>query len=159
MKRNAVPAVLLIVVGAVLLAVNAPIQGGKAVVALIGSGFLLGYALTRSYGLLVPGGIMTGLGLGILAEGVWAPRGSVLIGLGAGFLAISVVERLAHPSGRTAWWPVIPGGVLLLVGALQAAGETGLLALLTRWWPAALVAAGLWLLLPRPGGSRRKHGA
>src|SRR3972149_3746454 len=63
--------------------------GGEAVVALIGIAFLIAYALTRQYGFLVPGGILTGLGIGIIYENRLEGNGApVLLGLGVGFLAI-----------------------------------------------------------------------
>jgi hypothetical protein len=73
----------------------------------------------------------------------------VLLGLGGGFLLIYVVSALR---GRAPgdWWPLIPGGILTVIGLMLAANATGALAVIGRWWPAVLVIAGLFIILRRP---------
>jgi hypothetical protein len=46
------------------------------------------------------------------------------------------------------WWPLIPGGILALVGGALLLGDAGLtfLTIVGQFWPLALVAAGLYLL-------------
>ncbi len=98
---------------------------------------------------------MTGLGIGIILAARSPGGGSaVLLGLGLGFLSIYMIDaRWRHmPAG---WWPLIPGGVIAVIGLLVAAGEFGLLASTGRWWPVVLMLLGLYLLLRRPTGRPR----
>ena len=139
---------LLIVLGAALLLVLTTGVGGEVLVGLLGVGFLAAYGATRNYGFLVPGGILTGLGAGIIIASRGGPDEAVVLGLGTGFLAIAVVSVLAGASGPGWWWPLIPGGVLAVVGA---AGLTGLEDLPAYLVPAALIVLGLVLLLRRGG--------
>src|SRR5690625_331435 len=128
MRSRLVSGGLLIFLGLLFLAVNRLSVGPEIIVAIIGSAFLVWFAYTQEYGLLIPGAILTGLGLGIVVEGVTDPEGGfVLLGLSSGFLSIYVVDRLMgnRQSGR--WWPLIPGGILFVIGfSLIIEG--------TRWW-------------------------
>lgn len=136
---------ILVMLGLALLAMQFTSLGGGAVVCALGLAFFIAYALTRRYGLLVPAGVLTGLGGGILAQQVGAADASVVLGLGLGFIAIWVVDLLTSPdraSGR--WWPLIPGGVLTAVGAFTAL--PGFQRYLPYVWPAALIAAGALLI-------------
>ena len=151
MDRRVVPGLVLIALGVLFLLFQQVGVGGEAVVAVIGLVLLAGYAYTRNYGFLIPGGIMTGLGMGIILAARSPGGGSaVLLGLGLGFLSIYVIARWRHmPAG---WWPLIPGGVITVIGLLVAAGESGLLAAAGRWWPVVLILVGVYLLLRRPAG-------
>lgn len=70
-----------------------------------------------------------------------------MFGLGCGFLAIAVVDRLVSASGGVWWWPLIPGGVLVVTGASSLTGVPNLERYLV---PAALIIIGAALLLRRP---------
>lgn len=155
-QRNLVPGLILIVLGAFLFFVQATGVGAEAIVAVIGAGFLVAYAVTRHYGFLVPGGILTGLGLGIVWE-VSSPTagGVVLIGLGLGFLSIWVVDAVMKHT-PVAWWPIIPGGILGTIGFLVETGREGLLADLNWLWPAALIVVGVILLVGQMGRGRQE---
>jgi hypothetical protein len=148
-QRPSVAGVVLIVLGALFLVAQWMGVGGEGVVALIGLAFLTAYFLTRHYGFLVPGGVMTGLGIGIIYEQRLQAAGApVLLGLGLGFIAVFLIGRRR---GRWAadWWPLIPGGILAAIGLLLAAGQTGLLGMMGRWWPLLPIALGIWLLTRR----------
>ncbi|MDR5694573.1 MAG: hypothetical protein QN198_09715 [Armatimonadota bacterium] len=148
-QRRVVSGIVLIVLGIIFLVAQQTGIGGEGVVASIGVAFLVAYAFTRNYGLLVPGGIMTGLGIGIIYEARMDRGGApVLLGLGLGFLSITVID-LAVRRTQWGWWPLIPGGVLSLIGLLLAAGQAGILGTIGRWWPAILILIGLALLLRR----------
>jgi hypothetical protein len=54
-----------IAIGLGLLAVILTDVGGEVFLGAVGLGFLIAYAATRNYGLLIPGAIITGLALGI----------------------------------------------------------------------------------------------
>src|SRR5713226_6408186 len=123
MERRSLPGVILILLGVIFIIGQRLGVGGEGVVAAIGLAFLIAFAFTRNYGFLVPGGIMTGLGIGIVYQ-ARAERGGapVLMGLGLGCLSIYALDVV----GRRAvwgWWPLIPGGVLTLVGLLLASGS------------------------------------
>jgi hypothetical protein len=148
--RRSVAGIILIALGGLFLLGEYLRVGGEAIVALIGAAFLVAYALTRQYGFLVPGGIMTGLGIGIIYEDrVSAGGAPVLLGLGAGFVLIYAVSALR---GRMPgdWWPLIPGGILAAIGLMLASDATGALAVVGRWWPLVLVLVGLYIVLRRP---------
>lgn len=105
------------------------------------------YAGTRQDGFLVPGAILGGLAIGLGLEdlGYGMNGGAVVLGLGAGFLAIYVIDNLfgAHPH----WWPLIPGGILAVVGGAQAIGGTAAADAVARWWPAVLIVVGVLVLV------------
>ncbi|MBM3471122.1 MAG: hypothetical protein FJX73_10100 [Armatimonadetes bacterium] len=150
MERRYVQGLVLIVVGVVLLLAMRALPVGDQSVLFVGALLLVAYAFTGRYGLLVPAGIVTGLGAGIAArEWVGADRAPVLLGLGVGFLFIYVVD-LAR-SGRQAaeWWPLVPGGILVAVGLLRIVRGAGILQAMTAWWPVLLVVLGIWLLVRR----------
>ncbi len=144
-------AVILIVVGVVGLAgqvLDLNTDLGGVVVTLIGLGFLVAFAFTRQYGFLVPGGIMTGLGAGIIASQTLTlvdeqTGGVIVLGLGLGFLSIWVIGAIAHVE-RHHWWPIIPGGILTAVGAVLLIG--GQAVNLLDYWGVAIVAIGLIVL-------------
>ena len=141
---------LLVVVGAGLLVTTYLGAEGELIVALIGMCFLVAYGFTGRYGLLVPGAIVTGLGLGIALQAPETRGFAPVLGLGLGFVAIYIVDRIATGSG-TRWWPLVPGAVLVAVGAADARQAGGTIGEIARWWPLILVAAGALLLVQRRG--------
>jgi hypothetical protein len=135
---------ILIVLGMGLLALQF-VQGfGEAVIFfLIGGLFVAGYLYRRRYGFLIPGGILLGLGLGSIGEGaLFQIADFEAIGLGIGFISIYVIA-LAY-EGRTHWWPLIPGGILVVTGL--ATGNAVFQRLLSVGWPLILVFIGLLFL-------------
>lgn len=159
MDRRYAPGLVLIIIGALLLLGQQHLLRGDLTVLIIGTGLLILYAFTGQYGLLIPGGILTGLGAGIaLREWVGAEGASVVLGLGLGFLFIYVVDLARGTRRAAAWWPVIPGGILAAIGVLMVARATGTLQTIAAWWPVVLVALGIWLLLrPRAGTHPPDH--
>jgi hypothetical protein len=152
MERRSLPGVILILLGVIFIIGQRLGVGGEGVVAAIGLAFLIAFAFTRNYGFLVPGGIMTGLGIGFVyqshVEGGGAP---ILLGLGLGFVSIYALDAAGRRAVR-GWWPLIPGAVLTLVGLLSASGSQGWLGIVGQWWPLALILVGGYLLLrPRLG--------
>ena len=88
--------------------------GEEAVLLIIGSAFLIAYFVRKNYGLLIPGCILLGLGVGSVGRGSFLGFGeSTMLGLGMGFIAIFVIARLNE--GKSHWWPLIPGGVMLVM--------------------------------------------
>lgn len=154
-----VGAAILILVGLFALMANlgGPRLGEDAIPLVIGIAFMVAYAFTRRYGYLVPGGIVTGVGGGIwIASLVGASdKGPyAVIGGGLGFLSIYVLD--AARSGLAArWWPIVPGALMLLVGAGTAAQSQGWAQQLGTWSPLLLIALGLWIIIAR--GRQRSH--
>jgi len=135
---------LLVVIGIALLLINLTGVGGVAVVLLGGLAFLATYLATRSYGFLVPGGILTGFGAALVAQDLGLVADIGLIGLGAGFLLIPLVQLLSGaPQDSGWWWPLIPGGILVVLGVVEhlQGGAAGLIL------PAILIILGLSFLL------------
>lgn len=118
--------------------------GASAILFAVGGVFLVAYFYTRTYGFLIPGGILAGLGLGQLAAngGLMGYTGLSAIGLGIGFISICLIDWLYTQNFR--WWPLIPGGIIL-AGGLASANEN-LQVLLSRGWPLILVVIGLIVL-------------
>ena len=144
------PGAILIAIGAAIAAVSWFGAGGQIVVLALGAVFLLAYVATHNYGLLVPGGILSGLGAGIAFQPLVPQSLSgapVVLGLGLGFLAIWVIDQLVTRSSAR-WWPVIPGGILVVIGTLIAAGAYGALDTVgTYALPLVLILIGIWLLV------------
>src|ERR1051326_670374 len=154
-------AFLLIAIGTLMLVANLSGGGnlaGGLVVLAIGAAFAMAYVLSRKYGFLVPGGILTGLGGGVLIGqmanasdndmGIYA-----VLGLGIGFLLIYAVDAIVTGS-LVRFWPVIPGGIMFLVGGGLATNNEGFLKTVGVWSPLLLVVIGVWLLFVRRGTAR-----
>lgn len=144
-------AIILIVIGLggfVLQATEGKVDVGGIIVLLIGLGLLGGFVSTRHYGYLVPGGIMTGLGAGIALQEAFAltndsSGGIIVLGLGLGFASIWVLGQILDVQ-RSLWWPLVPGGILVVVGGALLIGGDAIRVL--DWWGLVLVAIGLLVL-------------
>jgi len=110
---------------------------------LIGGAFTAWYLYRRAYGLLIPGCIMLGLALGTVGEEAFMSfNGLEEIGLGVGFVALWVIPLVYE--GKSTWWPLIPGVILILVGLSE--GSTAFERLFEVGWPLIIVFTGLLLL-------------
>jgi hypothetical protein len=120
--------------------------------------FLVWGILSRQIGLLIPGGVLGGIGLGIfltrwLYGGVetagTASAATFLLSFAAGWGLITLLSAIF--TERTHWWPLIPGSILAVIGAGLMIG--GVAQQLLQWigliWPVVLIAAGLYLILRR----------
>ncbi len=142
------PGVILIAVGVTLFAVQLLHLDADVIVLVIGLVFATAFAGTRRYGLLVPAGILTGLGFGILLEDFGVRGEPVVLGLGLGFLAIFGADLLtsgARAPGR--WWPLIPGTILVIIAGVESTFGSEGARVIEQGWPILLIAAGAWLLL------------
>ena len=118
----------------------------------LGAVFIAGYLYIRTYWMLIPGCILTGLGLGTVGEGLFTSFDEIfLVGLGVGFIAIYVIQFIFE--GRAFWWPLIPGAVLILIGLVESFENLG--RFLALAWPALLVLVGLIILAGAFSISRR----
>ncbi len=149
MHRNEgwVGGVVLIVIGVALLVGQLVGDAGRFILLGIGIALLALYAITRNPGTLIGGGIVTGLGAGVLAATYLQDEQSgaaVLFGLGGGFLLVWIVGLFANHE-ETRIWPLIPGVILIVIGAgVAAQADPQLVALV---WPVALIALGIIVIL------------
>jgi hypothetical protein len=137
---------LLIGVGAALLALQNNTELGRAVPLAIGVVLLVAFLATRQYGFLVPGGILSGVGSGILlvSDDPTGTRGPLfLLALGLGFISIWVLGLLFRVREHH-WWPLIPGGILVTIGTLTVIGSEA--AGILDSWPVVLIVIGVLVL-------------
>ncbi len=119
----------------------------------LGLVFLVSYFASRRYGLLVPGGVLTGLGVGELADDAVRSFGDGgQLGLGLGFVSIYVIAYLFER--RTHWWPLIPGAFLILSG-LEMTEEAA--EYVFNNWPLMLVLIGVVLLIAGLRSGKRSN--
>ena len=158
--------ILLVLVGLFML-LNQFVEidlGGGIFFGALGLFFILWGATTRNAGLMVPGGILTGLSVGIfLVEDVnLIPEqyqgGAFVLALGVGFALITLLTRLF--ADGTHWWALIVAGVLALIGGgiiivempnagmLRQVVETAFTAS-QYLWPLVLVGLGLWIIFKK----------
>lgn len=108
--------------------------------------------LMRTAAGLIPGGIVTGVGLGLTVLGTATidsgerGAGMFLIFLALGFLSIPVTTRLL--TDEMHWWAFIPGGIIFLVGLALMFGGAFMQALnlMQIGGALALVGLGAWLI-------------
>lgn len=117
--------------------------GNEVIMLIIGSAFLIAYFYQKAYGLLIPAGVLLGLGVGDLLQGrFWWANDGIQLGLGAGFISIWVIAKLYERQSH--WWPLIPGVILILIGVPKTAT---IIRFLLDNWPLILVAIGLVILI------------
>lgn len=149
------PGLILIAVGLTLFSVQLLDLDAHVVVLVVGLVFAVAFAVTRRYGLLIPAGIVTGLGAGILLEDSGVMGEPVVLGLGLGFLAIYAGDLLtsgARAPGR--WWPLIPGAILTIIAAAESTFGADGARVIAQGWPIILIFAGAWILLRGRGSTR-----
>jgi hypothetical protein len=129
---------------------------GQIFLLLLGGGFLAWGIATRTAGLLIPGGILSGIGLGVLLmEGPFgsvsgdAEGGVFLLSFALGWFSITALSALF--TRDTQWWAVIPGTIMALIGTGVLVGGAALTVLefVGDYWPVALILVGLYLLFRR----------
>lgn len=158
-KRNRLVAgIALIAIGAVvfLAQITNNAELSWLVVPALALIFLAWGLFSREFGLLIPGGILAGIAGGIYlvlgplsdVEGE-AVGGAFLLAFAAGWGLISLLSFFTHEGFH--WWPLIPGGILALIGLALLSGGMGLqfLKVIGYAWPLILVGVGVYLLLRR----------
>ena len=158
-RRNTmVGGALLVAIGLlVLLAQNIKVESlGLLFLPALGGLFLIAGIVGRQVGFIIPGGILTGIGLGAIltqnpqfAVNDSAQGGVFFIGFALGWLLIPVLSKLF--TSETQWWPLIPGTIMALIGGGLMLGGAALnvLEFAGRWWPLILVALGLIIIVRR----------
>ena len=112
----------------------------------IGLALLAVFVVKREYGFLVPGSILTGVGIGIVLDSAAsgdAESGVMMLAIAGGFLGIWVLGSL-YRLPQNHWWPLIPGGILTLIGLVQLTRTDVAGAL--RLWPVLLILLGAFVL-------------
>lgn len=126
---------------------------GRFVTLFIGLALLAVFVIRREYGFLVPGSLLTGIGIGIALEPATSgdiESGVMMLSIAGGFLFIWVLGSL-YRLPQSHWWPLIPGGILTLIGLVQISRTDVEGAL--RLWPIILIVIGA-LVLGRHLGRR-----
>ncbi len=117
--------------------------------------FLASGLYTCRPGLLIPGGILAGIGAGALVVDQFMPYvsnqtrgGTFMVIFAAGWLVITLASMLIS---RPMLWPIYPAAFLGVTGAALLAGQTGmqLLTIFGYFWPIVLIITGLYLILRR----------
>ncbi len=147
---------ILIVIGLfALLDQLIPIEWGLYFLPLLALVFLLSGLIDRRPGLLIPGGILAGIGGGaILVQSSLftlsepARGGLFLLAFAAGWALITAASFLV---GKLMLWPLIPAAVMAFFGAALFAGAAGLQILVAFGyvWPVILIVIGAYLILRR----------
>jgi len=140
---------ILIGIGLIFFAAQWFSADGAFVLGALSFVFLALFASTRKLGFIIPGAILGGLAVGIaLEEAGYAMNGSaVVLGLAGGFLTIFVANVVARAPAY--WWPLIPGGILTIVGTSEAVGGTEAARIVSLAWPIVLIAVGVLILFDR----------
>ena len=106
-------------------------------------------------GLIIPGGILAGIGAGAaLVQGPFSDvsdpaRGGVfMLAFAGGWVLITLASFLV---GRIMLWPLIPGVIIGLFGLALTAGQAGvgILNVIGQGWPIVLIALGVYLVFRR----------
>ncbi len=128
---------------------------GLLIPILLGAIFMLWGITTRTAGLMIPGGILGGIGLGVLLiagpferfAGNDEQSGAIfMLSFALGWLSITVATALFGE--ETHWWPLIPGAIMGVIGGALIFGGifVAALELLGTIWPAFLIVIGLVIL-------------
>jgi hypothetical protein len=125
---------------------------------LTGIGFLAWGFFERMLGLLIPGSLLAGLGPGFYLGFVMNAASNELVQIGfmitcfgLGWVMITLSHRMINP--RFLWWPLIPGGILTMVGwGLTIGGNQRIaMSLIGNTGSISLIIFGLYLILMRRG--------
>jgi hypothetical protein len=141
--------VILIIYGAAIMA-QRWLDIGDFIVLLLGLSMLVWGSVSRRTGWIIPGGVLIGIGLGILAfESPWFfpnadQNGVFLLCFAFGWFLITILTALFT---CTQWWALIPGGIMALIGGSILVANRAL-----RWedfnpvYAIILISIGLFLL-------------
>ncbi|MCB8946360.1 MAG: hypothetical protein H6658_21660 [Ardenticatenaceae bacterium] len=150
-RDNTMGGLVLIGIGLLVLAGNlidlGDIKLGAYVLPAISILLLLWGIITHEAGPIIPGGIMGGISAGIfLTSSVDGDGGLFMLAFAGGWVLITVLTAVF--TNETHWWPLIPGGIMALVGftALYGGIFASTLAFLGKIWPITLIALGIYVL-------------
>lgn len=124
----------------------------------LGLAFLLWGIFEKTIGLIIPGSLLITTGPGIyfpwknfVSGNGLTPTGEMLVWLSLGWLLIIFFSKIIND--QFVWWPLIPGGVLLMVGwGLYIGGNPQSAAtFISNSSSIVLIIVGLYLLLIKKG--------
>lgn len=150
-RRGIVGGIMLILIGLLALGAQLVPDGSLAIwiVPALGLAFAVWGLLAAEVGLLIPGGILLGVGAGIvLQRGLPAldppaSGGLFMLAMAGGWAFITLMALLLR---KFVWWPLIVAAIMALVGIALMIGGAALTVL--EWtgklWPALLVAVGAY---------------
>ena len=124
----------------------------------LGAIFMIWGILAREGGLMIPGGIISGIGWGsyFIASSTLDTSlddgGLFMVIFGLGFMSITLFSLIfAH---ETHWWALIPGGIISGIGAAIMFGGVFLQALeaLGTYWPVILILVGIYVIFQASRG-------
>lgn len=133
---------LLILLGSFAPAV-ADVIGGALFLGGISLAFFLVYFLTpQNWWAIIPAGVLLTLaGVTLIPENLGIETGGIFfLGLALTFLALALIPV----EGKRMSWPLIPGGMLFVMGVLLMLTNTNLI---NYVWPVILILAGLFLVI------------
>ena len=144
-QNQTIGGVILLILGVLFLVIL--FLGGSVssllIVPTVGVLLLVWGILARHAGPMIPGGIVTGVGVGLLlAIDDGFATGVFMLSLGLGFVLVTVMTAVFAPT--THWWALIPGGINAVIGLGFFFGGT--VWQLLNWWPLILIALGLHTL-------------
>jgi hypothetical protein len=144
-RRRGWGVALLCVAALALIERHTAYRASDALLLLLGLAFIGWAIMGRVCGLLIPGGILTGLGVGVLAErwlghGGGQQDGVFLLCFAGGWVLIPVLTLGVFR--RVIWWPLIPAALIGLTGLGQLGYPEWGWALrdARNYWPYALIA-------------------
>ena len=154
-KRRTTGVILLVIGGVALLSRSFEWNLGLMMPLLLGVVFLAWAVLARDCGLLIPGGILTGIGAGILVQryadqGRDFDQGAFMLCFAAGWLLIPLLSWLVFK--RRTLWPLWPAAALAFAGLVRLGGNDvrEWLGTARAYWPVALIAVALFMLFTKP---------
>ena len=152
--------IILVIIGIMVLIGQLVDTGWLGALIPLGLGviFMTWGILTREAGLMIPGGILSGVGLGVALIGT--PLGDLALlaplaeNEGAAFMGafalgwFSITAASALFARETMWWALIPGAVFALIAAGIGLGGLFMtaVAILGRFWPVLLILIGLYIV-------------
>jgi hypothetical protein len=171
-REGVIGGIILTVIGTLVLVGQAVDTGWLGGLIPLGLGiiFMSWGILKREAGLMIPGGILGGIGVGIALIGtplgdlpllstLVVDDGAVFMGAFAlGWFSITIASALF--ARETMWWALIPGGIFALIAAGIGLGGAFLsaLSLLGTYWPVLLIIAGLVIVVRQLRGPHADGG-
>lgn len=160
-KRRVIGSVLLAVAVLALVHRYVPFEVDHLILPAIGVGLLVGSLLRKAWGLLIPGCIIFGIGIGQWVQrsshyGPWSNHGQALFlfCLAGGFALITVLSALVFR--RRELWPLWPAGFIAFTGLIRDGVDwLDYVRTLQPYWPFALLIVAIWLLVGRPSGGSK----